>query len=149
MGDVDLDKEEERMQADRDEREARERELALLEQEREEAMTDLRECPFCGGKAEIDEVYTGNAWPSYVQKVSCQECGASPDSTDNMDADIDAWNTRPEEDRLRGEVERLQTREDKRRALDQAFKDLLEKQEPLGEEAERVWFDNIEKLYKS
>jgi Lar family restriction alleviation protein len=49
---------------------------------------ELKECPFCGGKAEIQEDVYGNA------DIVCKKCGiATTLSNDKNDA-IERWNRR-------------------------------------------------------
>jgi hypothetical protein len=57
-------------------------------------MTEFKACPFCGARGEV---------AVYVQgKIECVEC-----TTCNICLDINAWNTRPTEDRLRGIIGEL------------------------------------------
>lgn len=57
-------------------------------------MTELKPCPFCGGKAKIQDKH----YPHYIY---CEECGASVHGklfgyTDKIDIQIsiEAWNRR-------------------------------------------------------
>lgn len=63
-------------------------------------MSDQKPCPFCGG-SEIGESI------ARVRRV-CETCGATGPCTTSDLAERDAlWNTRPVEEALRAEVERL------------------------------------------
>jgi len=75
-----------------------------------ETVRELRLCPFCGGEAELQEEHNGL---SYQYLVACSDdgCRGHTDLEDvhwehKQDA-LNAWNTRPIEDRLQGEVDRL------------------------------------------
>lgn len=59
--------------------------------------TELKPCPFCGGKAEIEIGKIGAVKDWYY--VGCQSCTGSSENPD--------WNTRPVEDSLRAENEKL------------------------------------------
>ncbi len=51
----------------------------------------LKPCPFCGGKAELDEDYdSGN-----IFWVFCTRCGISTDTDYVSKEAIKAWNRRP------------------------------------------------------
>lgn len=66
--------------------------------------SDLKPCPFCGGEAIQcgDNEWTSRHW------IMCRNCHASPKGTvRELSLAIEAWNTRPEEDRLRAENKRL------------------------------------------
>lgn len=42
-------------------------------------MYELKPCPFCGGKAEIEQTSIGTAMPNSVElsfRIICQKCGA-------------------------------------------------------------------------
>lgn len=58
-------------------------------------MRQLKECPFCGGKAQAYEV---NKYPKEIGKrysVICTDCGASVTTTYQADCwAIKAWNKR-------------------------------------------------------
>lgn len=58
-------------------------------------MTDLRECPFCGGGAEIEQVGTRRQ----SQIIACTNCGCRLESAETrIDAHIQ-WNRRAETER--------------------------------------------------
>lgn len=48
-------------------------------------MTDLKPCPFCGGRAEW-QTDTGPMDEGYWEYIECQNCGAKHE--------VDKWNTR-------------------------------------------------------
>lgn len=66
--------------------------------------TELKPCPFCGGKAEFidesDDWYSKYAvddeWASLLIMVRCVKCGANIQADDNDAKEdvIDQWNTR-------------------------------------------------------
>lgn len=75
-------------------------------------MTALRACPFCGDKAEL---YTGPAaMGEFYAIYSCEQCCAeaprfyAKHQEEATSHAADAWNGRPEEDRLRARVKRLE-----------------------------------------
>ena len=65
-------------------------------------MTDLKPCPFCGGKAQIDKIPKWD-WESreYDYQIRCQESGCIATSLnyfyDTEEAAIEAWNRRAKE----------------------------------------------------
>lgn len=61
-------------------------------------MPELKPCPFCGKKAKVSNGWTGSVWC----ECSDDDCPAILQDTEE-DA-IAAWNTRPEEDRIRRET---------------------------------------------
>jgi len=61
-------------------------------------MPELKPCPFCGKKAKVSNGWTGIVWC----ECSDDDCPAILQDTEE-DA-IAAWNTRPEEDRIRRET---------------------------------------------
>lgn len=66
----------------------------------------LRNCPCCGGKANlrIYEDFTIDFHSVYKYYVQCNECEMQSSMTANMDKAINAWNTRKPMDDI---VERL------------------------------------------
>ena len=58
-------------------------------------MTDLKKCPFCGGKAELEKM----GWPHHVY---CTNCGARVTSTkyaeDGESEAVKKWNRRADND---------------------------------------------------
>lgn len=68
------------------------------------AESDLKPCPFCGGQASYrpmnDKYY----------RVYCALCGASQNTHETKDEEVESWNARPIEDALRAEVADLQHR---------------------------------------
>ena len=60
-------------------------------------MSDLKPCPFCGGKArrvyepEVIEEYTGKKW---AYTVSCERCAASTGLCYTREQADEAWNRR-------------------------------------------------------
>lgn len=66
-------------------------------------MADLKPCPFCGGKAQLDHNQGGILTRSYVR---CNSCGCktweftiSTEESSDMEA-IEAWNRRVGDGRL-------------------------------------------------
>lgn len=65
--------------------------------------TDLKPCPFCGGKAEIRRGGKGNASAPEMSWVACTRCGARTEAwtvsasyaSDEMA--VNSWNRRPED----------------------------------------------------
>jgi len=65
---------------------------------------ELKPCPFCGGEAELQ---TPELTGDLCGTVMCMDCyGSGPSKDDWRDALI-AWNTRPIEDGLTEEIDRL------------------------------------------
>lgn len=67
-------------------------------------MSDLKACPFCGsGAIEV------SAWEDHTT-IGCLDCdyGIRCQDCDEEDA-VDWWNTRPAEDALKAEVEKLKS----------------------------------------
>lgn len=64
---------------------------------------ELRECPFCGGTHSINVInfITGDSFRK------CDICGAEAPETKTPEEAAEKWNTRPAEDALKAEVERL------------------------------------------
>lgn len=74
-------------------------------------MSELKPCPFCGGLNQtIEECFNYTFSEAFVQ---CDSCGARSEIEDNVspkkakEKAIKIWNTRPIEDALRAENERL------------------------------------------
>lgn len=65
-------------------------------------MSELKKCPFCGGKAGIRTV-------GYTDLVECSQCETRGVRSMNTQDVITHWNTRPIEDALRAENERLRS----------------------------------------
>lgn len=65
-------------------------------------MSDLKNCPFCGsGAIEVCD------WEEYTQ-IGCLDCDYAIKCRDcDEDDAVDWWNTRPAEDALTTEIERL------------------------------------------
>lgn len=64
-------------------------------------MTELRECPFCGGKAEIKTYLDDNEFNIWGGSVMCTRCGISYDvgicSQDTIESElVHLWNDRYE-----------------------------------------------------
>lgn len=62
---------------------------------------DLKRCPFCGGEAKITRPLAEGA------EVCCKTCRATTWMCYPEERAIKRWNTRPEEERLKAENERL------------------------------------------
>lgn len=74
-------------------------------------MDELKPCPFCGSNRIIEDTATDNtgAIPMTVWFVKCAVCGSFKNSISNHSRAMKRWNTRPIEDALKAEVERLET----------------------------------------
>ena len=53
--------------------------------------TELKPCPFCGGKAELRRLSVQGRWSRYVR---CPQCWASTDLRDDDEAAAACWNRR-------------------------------------------------------
>ncbi|MBQ7404199.1 MAG: Lar family restriction alleviation protein [Lentisphaeria bacterium] len=62
---------------------------------------ELKNCPFCGGEATLCD--DDKKWFYIV----CGDCGVVTDHVSAEEIAVRIWNTRPEEDRLKAENERL------------------------------------------
>ena len=60
----------------------------------------LTPCPFCGATHQ----YLKAVKPRLLWHVRCGMCGTEGPGTTSKEGSIAAWNSRPEEDRLRAEV---------------------------------------------
>ena len=92
-------------------------------------MTDeLRECPFCGGEAEVTRVETSRTFGTTVL-VGCTNPACNAFS-EPMAFTKKVWNTRPAEDKLVAERDSLSVRLEKaQKAQAQLIITLLEKDE--------------------
>ena len=72
-------------------------------------MTELKPCPFCGGIESLDvrEVHTYNRYCADMYCIECRRCLYCTMNFDTKDELYAFWNTRPAEDALTAEVERL------------------------------------------
>lgn len=74
-------------------------------------MSELKPCPFCGGK----EIIFCDDFTEYgiLFFATCESCGAMAGGTNNREHQkeiaLESWNTRPIEDALRAENERLRS----------------------------------------
>lgn len=62
---------------------------------------ELRSCPFCGGNKFMEQYYNDDV------RIRCKKCGLTADYYTKLEYAINGWNTRPIEDALRAENERL------------------------------------------
>ena len=65
-------------------------------------MAELKPCPFCGEDAEFER--RGDARQSTI--INCTNCGATLETGAEWDHERE-WNRRPEEDRLRSELQAI------------------------------------------
>lgn len=65
-------------------------------------MTDMKPCPFCGGKPELGSYSRFGNWI-----VVCSKCEAETQIYETEQEAIEAWNTRQVEDELNKEIKRL------------------------------------------
>jgi Lar family restriction alleviation protein len=66
-------------------------------------------CPFCGSTNLMKQSLSGNMQHGAHSWIHCEDCGAYGKWVDAPGGDAyAAWNTRPIEDALRAEIERLQ-----------------------------------------
>lgn len=84
-------------------------------------MSDLKNCPFCGSEIEIIPAHFENRWCVNVPSIICKKCHQTYEGFDIMqiskseaqneefatDLFVSWWNTRPAEDALQSEIERL------------------------------------------
>lgn len=66
--------------------------------------TDLKPCPFCGGKAKLSKYHVGGitAWAVYCEKSSQDlSCCAQMTSIKSEEDAINAWNRREADDNAR------------------------------------------------
>lgn len=57
--------------------------------------SELKPCPFCGGKAKLYSVGTGNPQHGHYHQIVCQDCLAATGAHwSGEQFAIDAWNTR-------------------------------------------------------
>ena len=68
---------------------------------------ELKQCPFCGGDAILVERTFCGIPDESVFEIVCENCAGKTIPYDNQDYIIDVWNTRPAEEALKAEVERL------------------------------------------
>ena len=55
-------------------------------------MSDLKPCPFCGGKARLNEYKDGEVW----YEVWCDECAVRTEQYETVDEAVKVWNRRTE-----------------------------------------------------
>lgn len=90
---------------------------------------DLKPCPFCDGAAQLIHE---DIW-HWVQ-CSNPECYTMPWKDLGVSGAVEVWNTRPIEDELRAEIERLKAELKKHRGiygsirLDESLEDILKDQ---------------------
>ena len=65
-------------------------------------MSELKPCPFCGRNKYLETQYEKGD-----HSVYCNYCGATGSFRVGDNSELDLWNTRPIEDALRAENERL------------------------------------------
>ena len=80
---------------------------------------ELKPCPWCGGSAElhvqdgIEEIWL---WFKCVGTDEVEGCGASSEGWDTLEGAVKRWNSRPEEDRLNTEIDRLKAENEELKA---------------------------------
>lgn len=75
--------------------------------ETEEMTDELKPCPFCGLKPNLNEAVTYQNGEKSSAFVRCPHCGLAYSFGDKNEQAVSRWNTRPIEDALRAENERL------------------------------------------
>lgn len=66
----------------------------------------LKNCPFCGGEAELCS--TGNPYDVNYHWIYCKECGCKQPTSIHIEAVINTWNTRVPMERIVERLEELQ-----------------------------------------
>lgn len=97
-------------------------------------MSDLKPCPFCGSEAVIKKYFIKGVANHLNYFVACK-CEIRTRSRKNIDGATSDWNSRPIEDALRVENERLEQRI---RELEEAQSTLTEQLRLANEDAERL-----------
>ncbi len=70
---------------------------------------DLKPCPFCGGKAELQKVLIGDSYIIQCVGRTTPLCADLPSPIiSGKNVAITAWNTRPAEDALMAELEQVE-----------------------------------------
>ena len=62
-------------------------------------MTELKPCPFCGGKAELKTFWGGFHIRRYINVVQCTSCRANSGEWKIKPKAIEAWNRRVTDER--------------------------------------------------
>lgn len=103
-------------------------------------MDKLKPCPFCG-TITVSSVFSIDVYNWYEESVVCEECRCRI----NHPKAIAIWNTRPAEDALKAEVERLKVDLDARNsALKIAFHDIKRAGEEI-DKWKKMFYDLINK----
>lgn len=68
---------------------------------------ELKPCPFCGGDASLIVKEFFGFPEEDVYTVACNDCNSRSCYSDDRKETVKVWNTRPAEDALKAEVERL------------------------------------------
>lgn len=98
-------------------------------------MDELKACPFCGSSNTTLDYYEISCPQELGTIVVCNDCGASAKS-------IDDWNTRPIEDELRAEIERLKVRIEELEAAGTILRDCFSLHKPnwlIDKDAIKEW----------
>ena len=99
-------------------------------------MTELKPCPFCGGK-EVKLFKEGSIWV-----VECLQCLAKVGATAEADA-LDFWNYRPKEEQLGGQIREMKQKNAAlKREILEAREDNCENMEYHVEERKRLKSEN-------
>jgi Lar family restriction alleviation protein len=67
---------------------------------------ELKPCPFCS-KSDVTTQLTEDPGYESLWSVYCRDCGAEGESSSTKSHAVKMWNTRPIEDKLRGELETM------------------------------------------
>ena len=61
-------------------------------------MEELKNCPFCGGKAKIFNIYASGFIPKCLNSYYLDSCNCSLGEYETKEQAIKAWNTRAEKE---------------------------------------------------
>lgn len=87
-------------------------------------MEDLKPCPFCGKTDKLEkEMFLDLV--GWLYRVKCNRCPNTEPIMGSMEDAVKLWNTRPVEDALKAEVERLKEELDAQKSVSKiAYSDI-------------------------